>query len=106
MPKYGSNALITFFKTVFAGNLGVSCVCNFADDNTPDFCDIDLVSLLANLENDVLSAVIWFKENYMQLNSTKCHVLFMGSTPEYHWVKVGRKSDMGKPTNRKNCYEL
>ena len=26
---------------------------------------------------------------YMQLNSTKCHVLFMGNTPEYLWVKVG-----------------
>ena len=64
-------------------------VCNFADDNTPYFCDIDLVSLLANLENDVLSAIIWFEEKYMQLNSTKCHVLFMGNTPEYLWVKVG-----------------
>ena len=31
-------------------------VCNFADDNTPGFCDIDLASILANLENDVLSA--------------------------------------------------
>ena len=28
-------------------------VCNFSDDNIPYFCDIDLVSLLANLENDV-----------------------------------------------------
>ena len=64
-------------------------ICDFADDNTPYLCDIDLVSLLANLESDVLSAIIWFEENYMQFNSTKCHVLFMGNTPEYLWVKVG-----------------
>ena len=65
-------------------------VCNFADDNTPNFCDIDLVSLLTNLENDELSAIIWFEENYIQLNSTICHVLFMGNTPEYLWAKVGK----------------
>ena len=64
-------------------------VCNFADDTTPYICDTDLFSLFANLENDISSAIIWFDENYMQLNSEKCHFLFMGNTPEYLWVKVG-----------------
>ena len=59
-------------------------------DTTPDQCDTDLVSLLAYLEKDVLSAIVWFDANCMQLNSGKCHLLIMGNTPEYLWVKVGK----------------
>ena len=64
-------------------------VCNFADDTTPYLCDIDLVSLLSKLEHDILSAIIWFEINFMQLNSDKCHFLIMGNTPEHLWAKVG-----------------
>ena len=71
-------------------------VCNFAYDNTPYFCDIDLVSLFANLENDILSALIWFEESHMQLNSIKCHILFMGNIPEYLGVKVGDSQIFGR----------
>ena len=67
-------------------------VCNFADDTTSYLCDTDLVSLLANLENDILSAIIWFDVNCMQLNQDKCHFLVMGNTPEHLWAKVGDSS--------------
>jgi hypothetical protein len=43
-------------------------VCNIADDTTPYACDIDLPTILCNLEYDTKSAIIWFEENYMKLN--------------------------------------
>ena len=64
-------------------------VCNIADDTTPYACDSDLVTLLRNLENDTLSAIIWFELNYMKLNQDKCHFLISGNTPEYLWAKIG-----------------
>ena len=67
-----------------------SHVCNFADDTTLSACSINLDDLLRNLENDTLSAIIWFKNNYMKLNQGKCHFLVSGNT-EHLWVKVGEK---------------
>ena len=64
-------------------------VCNIADDTTPYACDIDLATLLRNLENDTMSAIIWFELNYMRLNESKCHFLISGHTPEHIWAKVG-----------------
>ena len=64
-------------------------VCNMADDTTPYACNMDLVTLLQNLENDTMSAITWFEINYMQLNQKKCHFLISGHTPEHLWVKVG-----------------
>jgi ribonuclease P/MRP protein subunit RPP40 len=64
-------------------------VCNLADDTTPYACDIDLISLLRNIENDTLSAIVWFDNNYMKLNQDKCHFLIFGNTPEHLWAKVG-----------------
>ena len=66
-------------------------VCNIADDTTPYACDTDLSNLLKNLENDTMSAIMWFEANYMKLNQEKCHFLLAGNTPEYLWVKVGEK---------------
>ena len=58
-------------------------VCNIADDTTVYACDVDLVTLLSNLENDTMSAIIWFELNYMKLNHVKCHFLISGNTPEW-----------------------
>ena len=63
-------------------------VCNFADDTTLTAGDVDLENLLHNLEDDTLSAILWFDANYMKLNQEKCHFLTKGVT-EYLWVKVG-----------------
>ena len=66
-------------------------VCNTADDTTPYACDINLPNLLNNIENDSLSAIIWFEANYMKLNQDKCHFLLAGNTPEQIWAKVGEE---------------
>ena len=43
-------------------------VCNIADDTTPYACDTNLPTILNNLENDTISAIMWFEANYMKLN--------------------------------------
>ena len=64
-------------------------VCNFADDTTLSACSLSLEELLRDLENDTLSAIIWFENNYMKLNQDKCHFLASGNVNEHLWVKVG-----------------
>ena len=70
--------------------LGGTDVCNFADDTTLYACDIELQKVLHDLEDNALTAIIWFENNYMKLNQSKCHFLTSGST-EHLWVKVGSK---------------
>ena len=65
-------------------------VCNFADDTTLNACDIELKNVLHELEDNTLTAIIWFENNYMKLNQSKCHFLTCGST-EHLWVKVGKE---------------
>ena len=63
-------------------------VCNFADDTTLTACSVKIEDLLHELEDNTLSAIIWFENNYMKLNQSKCHFLTCG-TPEHLWVRVG-----------------
>ena len=65
-------------------------VCNFADDTTPYACDVKLDNVLNQLEDDAWTAIIWFENNYMKLNQSKCHFLTSGSV-EHLWVKVGNE---------------
>ena len=62
-----------------------------ADDTTPYACDVDLPSLLRNLEGDAASAIFWFEANYMIPNPQKCHVLFSGpkTLVEQMYIEVG-----------------
>ena len=65
-------------------------VCNMADDTTPYACDVDLPTLITNLEGDTASALFWFEANYMKLNTNKCHFLMSGPK-EHMWIKVGEE---------------
>ena len=53
-------------------------VCNFADDTTLYASNLDLETLIQNLEDDSLKAILWFENNYMKLNDEKCHFLVSG----------------------------
>jgi hypothetical protein len=68
----------------------LNSVCNFADDTTLYACDMDLENVLSQLEDNALTAIIWFENNYMKLNQSKCHFLTSGST-EHLWIKVGNE---------------
>ena len=41
-------------------------ICNYADDTTPNACDIDIQNLIRRLEHDCLLAIYWFDSNYMK----------------------------------------
>ena len=64
-------------------------VCNFADDTTLNAFDKSLKELLYNLEYDTLSAIVWFRDNFMKLNEDKCHFLITGNFHEHLFTKVG-----------------
>ena len=70
--------------------LADSNLCNFADDTTLYACDIELQKVLHDLEDNALTAIMWFENNYMKLNQCKCHFLTNGST-EHLWVRVGNE---------------
>ncbi len=65
--------------------------CNFADDTSLNAFDMNLENLISNLENDTLSVILWFENNFMKLNEDKCHFIIAANTNEHLWVKVGNE---------------
>ena len=53
-------------------------ICNFADDTTIYTCDKNLNSVIARLENGSNTIVQWFADNFMKLNTDKCHLMVLG----------------------------
>ena len=53
----------------------------YADDNAPYFCDKNLEVRLSKLQICALKLSEWFSNNYMKMNSGKCH-LFLSSNDE------------------------
>ena len=64
-------------------------ICNYADDNTLNACDMSLYELVRRLERDSLLAIEWFQNNYMKLNEDKCHLLISGFKHEIIWANIG-----------------
>ena len=48
---------------------------NYADDTTPYAIDTNTDALVQSLENDTLILIKWFRDNYLQLNADRCHLL-------------------------------
>ena len=66
--------------------LSSTLICNFADDTTVNVFNKDISELLNDLESDTLSSIIWFENNFMKINSDKCHFLISGNINEHLWV--------------------
>ena len=64
-------------------------VCNFPDDTTPFICNKNLDFVLNELERNSNFAIDWFQNNYMKMNSDKCHLLVAGHKFEQIWTKIG-----------------
>ena len=47
----------------------------YADDNTPFLCEQNLEVLLSKLQIWALKLLEWFSNNYMKMNSYKCHLI-------------------------------
>ena len=65
-------------------------ICNYADDTTIYACDDNLDNVIARLENDSSIIIQWFANNFMKLNTDKCHLLILGRNSNQHiTVNVG-----------------
>jgi len=64
-------------------------VCNFADDTTPFFCDLNINNVLETLEEQSEIALTWFEANYMKMNAEKCHLLVSGHKHEQMFANIG-----------------
>ena len=53
-------------------------ICNYADDTTIYARDKNLDSVIARLENDSSTIIQWFADNFMKLNTDKCHLMVLG----------------------------
>ena len=54
-------------------------VCNYADDTTSYVRDNNLDFFLIKLEEYFIIATEWFENNYMKMNSDKCHLFISGN---------------------------
>ena len=52
-------------------------------------CDLNLEVVLTQLEESSKLVIAWFQNNYMKLNTDKCHLLVAGHKSEHIWVTVG-----------------
>ena len=50
-------------------------IANYADDNTPYVTDIKIDTLLQKLYTNTSLLSRWFKDNFLQMNADKCHLL-------------------------------
>ena len=73
----GANFSNIILKDLFLF-LNKTGVCNFADDTTPFVCHRSLAELLEKLESNSELVIHWFEDNYMKLNSAKCHLFMSG----------------------------
>ena len=64
-------------------------VCNYADDTTPFVYDMNLDTVLYKLEYNSELAIFWFENNYMKMNTEKCHLIVSGFKHEQMFAKVG-----------------
>ena len=67
-------------------------VYNFTDDTTSFACNKNLTSVLSKLEQYSDIAINLFQNNYMKMNSDKCHLLVAGHKFEQIWAKIGTDS--------------
>ena len=64
-------------------------VCNFANDITPYVCGKNLDFALTKLGDHSIIAIEWFENNYMKMNSDRCHLFNLGNKIEHLWAKIG-----------------
>ena len=81
------SVLGSLFFNIYINDLLLSIqdtdICNYADDTTHPptityVCDNNLDNVIARLENDSSIIIQWFTDNFMKLNTEKCHFLLLG----------------------------
>ena len=66
-------------------------ICNFADDTTTYISDESLEdNVLKSLEKSSMLTIRWFENNYMKLNTGKCHLIASGYKYQKVWANIGK----------------
>ena len=65
-------------------------ICNFVDDTTTCIFNESLANVLKSFEKNSMLAIRWFENNYMKLNTDKCHLI----VSSYEHVQV--RASIGK----------
>ena len=65
-------------------------ICNFADDTTKHISDESLENALKSLEKNSMLAIRLFENNYMKLNTDKCHLTVLDYAHEQVWANIGK----------------
>ena len=60
--------------------IGRTNICNFSDDNTIYSCNINLQTILKNLNYDMQNISKWFKVNSMKPNRKKFQLMILGKS--------------------------
>ena len=66
----------------FLKDLGI---CNFADDTNTYISDESLENVLKSLEENSVLAIRWFENNFMKLNTNKCHQVLANVGKDLIW---------------------
>ena len=53
-------------------------ICNFTEDTTTDISDESLENNLKSLDENSMLAIRWFENDYIILNTNKCHLMVSG----------------------------
>ena len=84
VPQDSISELLLF--SIFVNDLFLSVsssnLSNYADDNTLYISGYNLKEVKEVLLNDLNKVTEWFFENYMVLNSGKCHFMYLGKNIE------------------------
>ena len=66
-------------------------ICHFADDTTTYISDESLENVLKSLVKNSMLAIRWFENNYMKLNTDKCHLIVLDYKHEQVWANIGKE---------------
>ena len=61
----------------------------FSNDTTPFVCCKN-PAVVEKLERNSELAIHWLEDNYMKLNTDKCHLLISGHKYEHDWAQIGK----------------
>ena len=55
-------------------------ICNCADDTSTYISNESLENVMESLEKKSMLAIRWFENNYIKLNTDKCHLIVSGAS--------------------------
>ena len=64
-------------------------ICNYADNTTIYICCSEVENIIVRLEQDAITLLTLYPENYVKLNADKCHFMIFGEKKDKMKLHVG-----------------